>query len=138
MKSAIISAALVFASSAFAAPTEPMLQAQITTLEVQILTVINDIVQSSPTLKADWKTGASQFRMLANELAGPQPCSTSTSGYPKTSDEAIMALRTSQEDLMMLSLSLENPANSVADGDFHADVCTALRYFSSTSKFIGA
>lgn len=137
MKFAIFSAALALAGSAAAAPTHPKIQAQILALENQIVTVINDIVQSSPNLKNDWNAGATQFGTLANKLDGPQPCSIFTPGTPKNAEQAIRALQTSQTNLMLLSLDLQNPANSIEEGDLHADVCTALQYYSSTSKFVG-
>jgi hypothetical protein len=137
MKFAIISAALALVGAGAAAPTHPKLQAQILALENQIVTVINDIVQKSPNLKNDWNAGATTFGDLANKLDGPQPCSIFTPGTPKNAEQAIRALQTSQTNLMLLSLDLQNPANSIAEGDLHADVCTALQYYSSTSKFVG-
>ena len=135
---AIITAALALAGSAFSAPAppRPTIQKQIQTLEVQILDVINDIVQSSPELKADYSTGTSQFATLINELQGPQPCSPFYPGKTSTKKQAIKALQTSQEGLMQLSLDLQNPANRIVESDFHADVCNAWAYYGAISQFV--
>ena len=137
MKASTIASALALAGSAFAAPTHPKLQSQIQTLEVQILNVINDITQSTSTLKADYNVGITQFGVLANKLDGPMPCAPFVPGQPTTKTEAIKALQTSQNGLMQLSLDLQNPANSIEDGDFHADICTAQGYYAAVAKFVG-
>jgi hypothetical protein len=138
MKTAIIATALALAGSAFAAPApHTKIQGQIQTLEVQILNVINDIVQSSPNLVADYNTGATQYGVLSNILDGPQPCSPFVPGRPTTKKQAIKALQTSQEGLMQLSLDLQNPALNIKAGDFHADICNALGYYSAVSQFVG-
>ncbi|KAF2234701.1 hypothetical protein EV356DRAFT_532502 [Viridothelium virens] len=136
-------AALALAGSAFATPTpvnapDDGLQKQIQTLEIAILNVINDIVQSNPALKTDYAAGAQQFGVLTNELQGPQPCSPFTPGKPTTQSAAIQALQSSTSRLQSLSLDLLNPANKLADGAFHADVCQAASYYSAVSSFVGA
>ena len=129
--------ALALAGSALAAPT-PSYQKQIQTLEVQILNVINDIVQSKSSLKADYSAGIQTFGDLAYELQGPQPCSIFNPGQPATQNGAIQALQSSTSSLQALSLDLLNPANKVADSAFHANVCVALSYYRSISTFVGA
>lgn len=114
------------------------MQGQIQTLEVQILNVINDIVQSSTTLQNDYNVGLTQFGTLSNELDGPLPCAPFVPGRPSTKKQAIKALQTSQESLMQLSLDLQNPDLKIKNGDFHADVCTALDYYVAISDFVGA
>jgi hypothetical protein len=135
---AIITSALALAGSSIAAPTRATLQKQIQTLEIQILNVINDIVQSNPNLEADYNTGITQFNVLANALDGPQPCAPFVPGYPSTKKQAIKALQTSQADLQLLSLDLQNPDLSIKEGDFHSDICIALDYYAAVSKFATA
>lgn len=136
---AIFAAALALAGSSMAAaPPRPTIQTQIQTLEIQILNVINDIVQSNPALKADYSNGVNKFNTLTSEVEGPQPCSPFVPGRPATKKEAITALQTSQSGLMQLSLHLQNPDLKIVNGDFHADVCNALGYYSSVSQFVGA
>ena len=136
--STIFAAALAFASSTIAAPVSRLtMQSQIQTLEIQILNVINDIVQSSSTLKTDYNAGISLYGTLVNELQGPQPCPPFVPGRPSTKKQAIKALQTSQESLMQLSLDLQNPDLKIKTGDFHGDVCVALDYYAAVSLFVG-
>jgi hypothetical protein len=139
MKSyAIVAAALAFVGSSVAAPTpRATIQTQIQTLEIQIVNVINDIVQSSSTLKADYNNGLGQYGTLTTELQGPMPCAPFVPGHPSTKKQAIKALETSQESLMQLSLDLQNPDLKVKTGDFHSDVCIALDYYASIAQFVG-
>lgn len=137
MKTAIVATTLALTSSVLAAPF-PKAQAQIQTLQIQITTVINDIVQSSSTLGADYDAGLSQFGTLSNRFDGPQPCSPFVPGQPSTKKQAIKALQSSQSALIELSLDLQNPALTIANSDFHADVCTAQAYYSAISQFVGA
>lgn len=136
---AIVSATLALAGSSIAAPapSRATMQNQILTLEVQILNVINDIVQSSTNLVNDYNTGLTQFSTLSNELDGPLPCAPFVPGRPSTKKQAIKALQTSQEGLMQLSLDLQNPALTIKNSDFHGDVCTALDYYVAISQFVG-
>jgi hypothetical protein len=136
MKAAFIATTFALASSAFAAPTHPKLQQSILTLENQILYVINDITQSSSNLKADYATGVAQFGVLANKLQGPLPCAPFVPGHPSTKKQAITALQTSQTSLMQLSLDLQNPENSIPEGDLHPDVCQALDYYAAVANFV--
>jgi hypothetical protein len=138
MKAAFTATAFALAGSAFAAPTHPKLQLQIQTLEIQILNVINDITQSSTNLKTDYATGTTQFGVLANKVQGPLPCAPFVPGNPSTKKQAITALQTSQISLMQLSLDLQNPANSIPNGDLHADVCQALDYYAAVANFVAA
>lgn len=136
---AILTTVLAVAGSSIAAPTpRATIQTQIQTLEVQILNVINDIVQSSPNLLTDYNNGVTQYNTLTSELQGPQPCAPFVPGRPTTKKQAIKALQSSQEGLMQLSLDLQNPALKVKTGDFHADVCVALDYYAAISQFVGA
>ena len=136
-----ILAALALAGSAIATPVNApndSLQKQIQTLEVQILNVINDIVQSKPALKADYTAGAKQFGQLTSGLEGPQPCSPFLPGKPSDKNGAVSALQTSTQKLQALSLDLLNPANKLADGAFHANVCQASSYYAAVASFVGA
>ncbi|KAI9713872.1 MAG: hypothetical protein M1820_000602 [Bogoriella megaspora] len=135
-------AALALAGSAIASPTpsngvDDSLQKQIQNLEVQILNVINDIVQSNPNIKNDYNNGAKQFGTIASGLSGPQPCSIFTPGTPTTANGAIQALQTSTSKLQSLSLDLLDPNKKLANGDFRANVCQGLQYYSAVSKFVG-
>ncbi|KAK5175707.1 uncharacterized protein LTR77_000846 [Saxophila tyrrhenica] len=135
---AILAAALSLASSTLAAPTSrPVLQSKIQTLEIQILNIVNDIVQSSSTLQSDYSAGILQFNDLANELQGPLPCAPFVPGRPSTKKQAITALQSSQEGLMMLSLDLQDPELKAKKGDFHGDVCVALDWYAAVSEFVG-
>ncbi|KAK3696149.1 hypothetical protein LTR37_018120 [Vermiconidia calcicola] len=139
MKTAAIVSALALASSAFAAPApNAQLQKQIQTLEIQIVNVVNDIVQSNPNLKTDYNDGTGQYGTLINKLQGPQPCSPFLPGKPTTKKQAIKALQSSQDGLMQLSLDLQNPANVIAQGDLHAEICTAWGYYGAIPSFVGA
>lgn len=137
MKLATISAAaLAFASSTLAAPTHPQIQKQIQALEVTIVNVINDIVQTSANLDGDYESGLSQFASLSNKLDGPQPCSVFTPGTPKNKAGAVKALQSSTTNLQELSLALLNPENTVEDSDFHGDICEAQAYYVAINKFV--
>ncbi|KAM0717463.1 hypothetical protein Q7P37_007315 [Cladosporium fusiforme] len=139
-----ILAALTLASTAVLANPVPAngvndsLQKQIQSLEITIINVTNDIVQSSANLKKDYAGGVKQFAPLVSGLQGPQPCSPFTPGQPSTKDQAAQSLQKSNLALMQLSLDLLDPAKKVAKGDFHADVCQAWAYYNAVAKFVGA
>lgn len=159
MKLAAITAALALAGSTLAAPypqtnttlaaqaapaaaaapaPRTNIQNQIQTLEIQIVNVINDIVQSSSTLSSNYETGTNQFAALTQKLQGPQPCGVFTPGKPSSKKRAVASLNSAQQSLMQLSLDLQNPANKIPAGDFHADVCTAWGYYGAVQYYIRA
>lgn len=143
MKFTLLTTALALASSTALANPVPAngvndsLQKQIQAMEITIINVTNDIVQSNPNLKTDYQNGIKQFAPLVSGLQGPQPCSIFTPGSPSTKDQAAASLQKSNLALMELSLDLLNPANKVGDGAFHADVCQAWAYYNAIGKFVG-
>jgi len=135
--------ALALTSATLATPVpangvDDSLQKQIQAMEITIINITNDIVQSNPNLKTDYANGIKQFVPLISGLEGPQPCSIFTPGRPDTKDLAAASLQKSNMALMQLSLDLLNPANKVGDGAFHADVCQAWAYYNAIGTFVGA
>lgn len=143
MKFTLLTTALALVSTTLATPVpangvNDSLQKQIQAMEITIINITNEIVQSNPKLKTDYAAGVKQFAPLVSGLQGPQPCSIFTPGQPSTKDQAAAALQKSNLALMELSLDLLNPANKVGNGAFHADVCQAWAYYNSIAKFVGA
>lgn len=137
MRFSLITALALCGCSAFAAPApNGNLQKNIQTLEIDILNVINDIVQSKASLKKDYATGQHAFGDLISKVSGPQSCSPFVPGNPNTANSAISFLQQSQMGLQKLSLDLMNPAKSAAKGDFHADVCSAWGYYWGVQTFV--
>lgn len=139
----LLATALALASATLATPVpangvDDSLQKQIQAMEITIINITNDIVQSNPNLKTDYNNGIKQFAPLISGLEGPQPCSIFTPGRPDTKDLAAASLQKSNLALMQLSLDLLNPANKVGDGAFHADVCQAWAYYNAIGNFVGA
>lgn len=114
------------------------LQKQIQAMEITIINITNSIVQSNPSLKADYNAGITQFIPLISGLEGPQPCSVFTPGRPDTRDAAAASLMKSNAALMMLSLELLDPSRRVGEGDFHGSVCQAWAYYNAVGTFVGA
>lgn len=142
MQFSFLATALALTSTALANPVpanavNDSLQKQIQALEITIINITNDIVQSAPTLKTNYANGIKQFAPLVSGLEGPQPCSIFTPGRPDTKDLAAASLQKSNAALMQLSLDLLDPANKVGEGDFHTDVCQAWAYYNAIGQFVG-
>ena len=134
MKATFFITAFALVGSAIAAPTPAqMLQESIIMLENQIVYVINDMVQSSANLKSDYAKGMTEFEALVKKLEGSMPCAASTVGQPSTMMQAINDLHMSQENLILLSLALQNPG---AAGEVPMDVCKAWDCYAAVAKML--
>lgn len=143
MQFTLLATALALASTALATPVpanavNDSLQKQIQAMEITIIDITNDIVQSNPNLKTDYANGINQFAPLISGLEGPQPCSIFTPGRPDTKDQAAASLQKSNLALMELSLDLLDPSKKVGEGDFHADVCQAWAWYNAIGQFVRA
>ncbi|KAK3070774.1 hypothetical protein LTR53_009862 [Teratosphaeriaceae sp. CCFEE 6253] len=146
MHFAAVAAALALAGSALAAPAPisarngaenyNVPQHQIQDLEVTIVNIINDIVQSNGTAyDADFAHGRDQFNTIINELQGPKSCGPHLPPVPNSKLEAIADLQNSTQGLQQLSLDLLNPANTVAKSSFLNDICWAKNAFFAVGPF---
>jgi hypothetical protein len=118
-----------------ALPASPELQNSIISLELNLVYLINDFVQSNVAgAKNDYYSAQAKFVQLGQAVSDAYSCdSPSYGGRIETQKEAIDALHTSQDNLAQLSLDLQNsnsPSKTIDD-----DFCAAYTSFQRVDYY---
>ena len=139
---------LALATTALAAPTSRLQtrngaanynvpQMQIRDLEITVLDLTNDIVQSNSTgFATNHAPGTTQIGILSNGVQGAELCGPYQAPVASGHAQAISYLQNATVALQQLSLDLMNPALSVAEDSFNYDICQAKFNYHALNGFV--
>ena len=139
---------MAFTTAAMAAPANIMQarngaanynvpQMQIRDLEITIVDLTNDIVQSNSTgFAANYALGATQIGILSNGVQGAELCPPYQAPVASGHAQAISYLQNATVALQQLSLDIMNPALSVEQDSFNYDICQAKFNYHALDGFV--
>ncbi|KAF2718932.1 hypothetical protein K431DRAFT_287252 [Polychaeton citri CBS 116435] len=107
------------------------IQAGILNIQNYINGVINDIVQSSPSLPLDYSSGGRSLAFLERSIL-PNGCKQNLPKPAKTAKQAISYLQSTQLTLSQLSLDAIN--SNLAKGK--KDVCLAVNTYGGAASYV--
>ncbi|KAK5159368.1 hypothetical protein LTS14_002510 [Recurvomyces mirabilis] len=112
-------------------------QMQIRDLELTIINLTNDIVQSNSTgFATNYALGTTQIGVLSNGVQGAEHCGPYQATVASGNTQAIAYLQNAIVALQQLSLDLMNPASSVEEDSFNYDICQAKFNYHALDGFV--